>query len=81
MAYEAKPNSGSLFKADKKSDKAPDYTGSFKDSTGKEWRLAAWVKEGAKGKFFSLLASEPQAKATQLLQGAAATDDTNDLPF
>ena len=76
MAYEAKPNTGSLFKAEKKSDKAPDYTGTFKDSTGKEWRLAAWVKEGSKGKFFSLLASEPQAKT-----GSQVKDDTNSLPF
>jgi len=80
MAYEAKPNSGSLFKADKKSDKAPDYTGSFKDSTGKEWRLAAWVKEGAKGKFFSLLASEPQPTIAKT-QGSLKEDNSNDLPF
>ena len=60
MAYEQKPNTGVLFKSEKKSEKAPDYTGIFKDSTGKEWRLAAWIKEGAKGKFFSLMASEPK---------------------
>ena len=78
MAYDQKPNTGSLFKAEKKSDKAPDYTGTFKDSNGKEWRLAAWVKEGAKGKFFSLLASEPQAK---IAQTQSKVDDGNDLPF
>ena len=76
MAYEAKPNTGSLFKSEKKSDKAPDYTGTFKDATGKEWRLAAWVKEGAKGKFFSLLASEPMQKATPI-----DTNAPDDLPF
>jgi hypothetical protein len=80
MIYEAKPNSGSLFKNEKKSDKQPDYTGTFKDSTGKEWRLAAWVKEGAKGKFFSLLASEKQESAKiQATPYQAST--SNDLPF
>jgi hypothetical protein len=59
MAYEAKPNSGSLFKNERKtSDKHPDYTGTWKDENGKEWQFAAWVKEGKKGKFFSLSASE-----------------------
>ncbi len=77
MAYEQKPNTGSLFKAEKKSDKAPDYTGTFKDSTGKEWRLAAWVKEGAKGKFFSLLASEKIAQT----QSSLKVDDYDSLPF
>lgn len=73
MAYEQKPNSGSLFKNDKKtSDKHPDYTGKWKDANGKEWQLAAWVKEGNKGKFFSLSASEPR-------QGNSS--DSDPLPF
>lgn len=63
MAYEQKPNSGVLFKNfTKKDDKHPDYTGTFKDSTGKDWQLAAWVKDGKKGKFLSLSASEKRAK-------------------
>ena len=81
MAYEAKPNSGSLFKAEKKSEKAPEYTGTFKDSTGKEWRLAAWVKEGAKGKFFSLLASEKQPEIAKTQSSLKVDDDSNSLPF
>lgn len=45
MAYEQKPNSGSLFKNDKKTtDKHPDYTGTWKDENGKMWSFAAWVK-------------------------------------
>jgi len=81
MIYEAKPNSGSLFKNEKKSDKQPDYTGTFKDSTGKEWRLAAWVKEGAKGKFFSLLASEPMAKIAHTQSGLKVDESNDSLPF
>lgn len=59
MAYEQKENSGVLFKNfTKKEDKHPDYTGTFKDASGKVWSLAAWVKDGKKGKFLSLSASE-----------------------
>lgn len=80
MAYEQKPNSGSLFKNDRKtSEKHPDYTGTWKDANGKEWQLAAWVKDGSKGKFFSLSASEKQAKKDP---GAyIPTVSGDDLPF
>ena len=78
MAYEAKPNSGSLFKAEKKTPQAPDYTGTWKDENGKEWRLAAWVKEGAKGKFFSLSASE---KVIPNKDTKPVNDDNDSLPF
>lgn len=77
MAYESKPNSGSLFKAEKKTDKAPDYTGSWKDENGKEWRLAAWVKESAKGKFFSISASQKLVPN----KDSVTTGVVDDLPF
>lgn len=48
-----KPNTGVLFKAEKKTDKHPDYTGSLKLEDG-DYYVSAWVKEGPKGKFFSL---------------------------
>ena len=62
MAYQQKPNSGSLFRVpeDKKtSDKFPEYSGDIvvtcphcgADSGG--W-ISAWVKESKAGKFFSL---------------------------
>jgi len=77
MAYQAKPNSGSLFKnTNKTTENHPDYTGTWKDEDGKEWQLAAWVKEGAKGKFFSLSASERR----QPQQNNMDTS-TDDLPF
>jgi hypothetical protein len=73
MAYEAKPNSGTLFKNDRKqTEKHPDYTGSWKDANGKEWQLAAWVKPGKKGNFLSISASEKQTTTTA---------ETTDLPF
>jgi hypothetical protein len=63
--FEHKPGSGSLFRNDKKTDKAPDYTGTIVDHNGKPWRLGAWVKEGKKGKFFSLAISEFQKGTDQ----------------
>lgn len=57
-------NSGVLFRNDdKKSEKSPDYTGTAMID-GVEKRLAAWIKEGRKGKFMSLSFSEPKERAT-----------------
>ena len=54
MAYVPKEGSGSLFKNDRKStENHPDYTGSIMVNN-REHYLSAWVKEGSKGKFFSV---------------------------
>lgn len=45
---------GVLFKNDRKeNENQPGYTGKI-EIDGTEYRLSAWVKEGKKGKFFSL---------------------------
>lgn len=73
MQYEQKPNSGTLFKNDRKTtDKHPEYTGTWKDENGKLWQFAAWVKEGKKGKFLSLSASEKKE---------SNNTSQDDLPF
>lgn len=54
---------GVLFKNDRKSaENHPDYTGSYTDADGREFFLDAWVREGAKGKFFSIRTKEKTAR-------------------
>lgn len=91
MAYEIKPNSGSLFKNDRKqSDRHPDYTGTA-NVNGKEVRISAWVRESANGKkYFSLAFSDMDFQSTAPQQGAAPqrpatvaqpVQPGDDLPF
>jgi len=54
MVYEQRDNSGSLFKNTyKQRDNQPDYTGNGMID-GVEYKISSWVKEGQRGKFFSL---------------------------
>lgn len=62
MAFEQKPNTGSLFKAkERASDRHPEYTGTI-NVDGREYWLAAWVKEGQTQKYFSLAVKPKDAK-------------------
>lgn len=80
-------NSGVLFKNDKATnEKAPQYTGKI-NVNGTDYRLAAWVKEGKKGKFMSLKVSElnangsakPEPKPKQ--ENNFFDDISDDIPF
>ncbi len=56
MAYEHKEGGGALFKNDKGGvETRPDYKGDIKIN-GTLYELAAWIREGNKGKFMSLSA-------------------------
>ena len=73
MAYEQRDNSGSLFKNTyKQRDNQPDYTGNAVID-GLDYRLSAWVKDGSKGKFFSLSFTTKDAMG----QSAAAPTATS----
>lgn len=69
-AYEHKPGTFSLFKNDK-GDNAnrPDYRGDGKDMDGNAIEVAAWLKEGSKGKFMSCTFKRKEAPAAQPKRG------------
>ena len=65
MAYEQNPNSGSLFRNEKKNaPNQPDYEGNALVG-GKTYRIAAWIKTSKNGtKYMSLAFNEPQVQQT-----------------
>jgi len=78
MSYEHKNGNGSLFKnTNKTSENQPDYSGTIKLQAGTNQQIAAWVKEGAKGKFFSIKLSDPYVKP----ETAQVAETSDDLPF
>ena len=74
---------GSLFKNDNKTpdNNQPEYSGSITLPDGTQQQIAAWVKEGAKGKFFSLKLSDPYVKKEEAVGEAKAEKEDVDLPF
>ena len=72
-----------LFKNDKDgNEKRPDYTGNI-NIDGFEKKIAAWIREGARGKFLSGTISEPYNPGGQqpAKQAAPAPDYEDDIPF
>ena len=64
MAYEIRPNSGSLFRSDKASKPTdPTHTGQA-DIAGEAYWISAWVNESKDGrKYFSMKFSQKAAAA------------------
>jgi len=75
-------NSFVLFRNDKQgNENRPDYTGKITLEDGKELRLAAWIKEGQKGKFMAGKVSEFQQRQEQSGGGAEAPMPEDSIPF
>ncbi len=76
MPNEQRPNSGVLFKNDRKEQpNHPDYKGQAEVNGQSVW-ISAWIKEGKSGKFMSLAFSE---KTQQ--QGGKPPPRNNSKPF
>lgn len=82
-----KPSSFSLFKNTRKTaDNHPDYTGTGKDLDGNDIEVAAWLKDGGKGKFMSCTFKVKGQKQQEQPKRTPAPDDggmdiDNDQPF
>ena len=86
MAYEIRPNSGSLFKNEKQKENHPDYKGSAMINGVEMW-MSAWLKTGANGTKFMSFSFQPkeqqqaQPAARAKPAPAAAPEFDDDMPF
>lgn len=81
MAYEQREGSGALFKNDRKSAaNSPDYTGNALVG-GKNMRVAAWIKEGKKGKFLSLSITPDDGREERKAEAKKPEKFEDDIPF
>jgi hypothetical protein len=79
MAYD-NTNSGAIFVNDRKTkDSQPDYTGLL-NAGGVDWRVSAWVKVGAKGKFLSIAVSPKDENAQSTKPASSFLDDVKTDP-
>ena len=74
------PGFGQLFRnAYKDKEQQPDHKGTITTPDGKVYELAAWIKEGRNGKYFSLKIQDPYKKPEQKEIKDEDLDD--DIPF
>jgi uncharacterized protein (DUF736 family) len=79
MAYEMKPESGSLFKNERKEkDTHADYRGECVVD-GQAYYMDAWVNTSKNGKKY--LSVKFKAKGEKQVEAPAFADDDSDLPF
>ncbi len=82
MAYEMKPDSGSLFKNDKREkDTQPNAKGQCLIG-GVEYWISAWTNDGPKGKYQQLKFERKDAKQAAPQRSAPTVADMDDdCPF
>ena len=76
MAYQHRDGTGALFRNDQKGNqRAPRYRGELMIN-GTPYELAAWIKEGKRGTFFSL-----SAQVKDKRDAGSITARISDVPF
>jgi hypothetical protein len=81
MAFEHKPGTFSLFKNDKgDNEKRPDYRGEGKDMLGNDIEVAAWLRDGPKGKYMSCT-FKPKEASKPARREPEPDDDDSGIPF
>jgi hypothetical protein len=82
VAYEIKPNTGSLFKNDKmKHEKSPTYTGTV-NIDGVEYYQSAWVNETKDGKkYFAQKFNRKDGAVAQEKKPTSYDLDDDAIPF
>lgn len=86
MPYEMKPNTGSLFKNDKKTEDTHANARGSALIDGVEYWIDAWTNEGSKGKYQSLKFKRKDAPRAPLPEAATRSprsfdDMPDDCPF
>lgn len=76
MAFQQKPNTGSLFRNDRKQGHGPDYKGSLNVGGTDLW-IAGWMKESKGGKKYMSLAVTPKDGTVV----AKKQDEDSEIPF
>ena len=82
--FEHKPGSFSLFRNDKGDNASrPDYRGEGKDLDGNPIEVAAWLKDGANGRYMSCSIKPATARQPKEPPKAASgfNDAMGDIPF
>lgn len=85
--FERKNGTGALFTNEKVlSEKHPNMSGTIVTPDGKEYRIAAWTKQGNKGRYLSLAISEKKEQSENNFSSNNSNqnnseDTLNDLPF
>ena len=81
MAYEMRPNTGSMFVNYKKETEThPDRTGTALID-GKEYWVSGWIKDGAKGKWMSLAFKPKDGKKEPAKRGVPGPFGDETIPF
>jgi hypothetical protein len=74
-------NRGALFKNDRReTDKHPEYSGTI-NVDGRDYWLSAWVKDGKKGKFFSLSVKAKEDRNRNPNAGKQDAGMDDEIPF